>query len=96
VNNRSTQPETFDYLNEVGNLDSVEVVEYDKEFNFAQLHNDIISQIKTPYTCMLNSDVEIIYPDWLTQAVGVAEDPGVGLVGGNYCSVITAFSTLAY
>ena len=83
VNNRSSEPETFDYLNEIWNLDNVEVVEYDKEFNFAQLHNDIISQIKTPYTCMLNSDVEIIHPDWLTQAVGVAEDPGVGLVGGK-------------
>ncbi len=42
----------------------VEVMAFDKNYGFAEGYNRAIRQVKTPYSVLLNDDVEVT-PDWL-------------------------------
>ena len=44
---------------------SVEVMAFDRNYGFAEGYNKALAQVETPYTLLLNSDVEVT-PGWLT------------------------------
>jgi GT2 family glycosyltransferase/glycosyltransferase involved in cell wall biosynthesis len=54
--------------------------------NAAQLKNWAVSQVDTEYVLFLDDDTEVRRPEWLSQLVGYAQIPGVGVVGGRLLS----------
>ncbi|MDR1396723.1 MAG: glycosyltransferase [Desulfarculales bacterium] len=52
-------------------------------FNFSYVYNTAISQLNSDYVLLLNSDTEVIAPQWLSDMMGYARMPGVGSVGAR-------------
>jgi GT2 family glycosyltransferase len=83
VNNRSELPETLKYFSSISPLPNVRVVHYGDAFSFAALNNWAVKQTDAPVIALLNNDVEVITPEWLTEMVSHALRPEVGAVGAK-------------
>jgi GT2 family glycosyltransferase len=53
------------------------------EFNFSRLNNLALPHVRGDFILLLNNDIEIIEPEWLTEMVRVACRPDVGCVGAK-------------
>jgi GT2 family glycosyltransferase len=83
INNRSAEPETIKYLDEVVKLPRVRLLDYDKPFNYSRLNNFAASQAAGDVLVFLNNDTRVISSRWLDELVGDALQPGVGAVGAK-------------
>ncbi|PTU67861.1 glycosyl transferase family 2 [Chromobacterium sp. Panama] len=85
VDNRSEQPETAEYYQQLVERypDRVRVLQYDAPFNFSAQCNLAAEQAKGEYLLLLNNDTEVILPSWLERMLGAAQQPGVGAVGAR-------------
>lgn len=81
VSNNSTEPETHLLLEEIKKNKRVNVLYWDKHFNYSKINNFGVSKSKGKYIVLLNNDTEVITPEWLDELVGVASQSGVGAVG---------------
>ncbi len=61
----------------------VRVVRFPGEFNFSALINFGVSQTNAPLVGLLNNDLEVINPDWLTEMASHALRPEIGCVGAK-------------
>lgn len=61
--------------------DRLRLVRWSEPFNFSAKMNRGASVAQGDHLLMLNDDVELLTPDWLEQLVGLAQQPGVGMVG---------------
>ena len=59
------------------------IVNDQKPFNYSALINSAIPHVDTPLILMLNDDITVIDPDWLTAMVEHAHRPEVGIVGAK-------------
>lgn len=83
VDNGSTA-QTVDAVGQViGGRNDVSLIRVDEPFNFSRLINVGASISRGTYLLLLNNDTEVISPRWLDEMVGVAEHPGVGVVGAK-------------
>ena len=94
VDNDSDDPATLAYLSEVARASRpspsgtgvppvVRVVKSPGEFNFSALNNFAVTQTDAPLVGLLNNDLEVIAPDWLTEMVSHALRPEIGCVGAK-------------
>ena len=86
ADNDSDDPETLHYLDEVAARRNHRVVRIGNEggsFNFAALVNKAARHASSEYILLLNNDVEVVEPRWLSQMVGYARMQGVGAVGAR-------------
>ncbi len=82
VENNSTQQATFDYYDSIlEKYPSCTMLRYQGEFNFSRINNFGRAHAKGEYLLMLNNDVEIINPDWLTEMLMQASRPGAAICG---------------
>lgn len=75
----ATPPAVLDELTAMG--DPVRVVGWSAAFNFSAKVNRGAAHARGEYLVLLNDDVELISDDWLEVMLGLAQQPGVGLVG---------------
>ncbi len=85
VDNNSVEAETFTYLKELearkdGRL---KLLSYPKPFNYSAINNFAARHARGEYLAFVNSDVEVITPDWLERLTGFAAQDGVGFVGAK-------------
>ncbi|WP_298344873.1 glycosyltransferase family 2 protein [Ferrimicrobium sp.] len=83
VNNRSDDPATLSYLENLTQLPRHRVIDYPYAFNYSDLHNTVVNQLATDYLCLLNNDTEVQRADWLEALLGYAQRPGTGAVGAK-------------
>ena len=83
VDNGSDDPALLDYLEGLKQAGKIIVLRDNGPFNFSALNNRAVARCIREYVLLLNNDVEIIEPDWLTEMVSVAARPGVGAVGAR-------------
>jgi GT2 family glycosyltransferase len=81
VDHRSDDGDTLAYLNEIETSGTARILKYDNEFNFSAINNFAVRHSSGDFICLLNNDTEVIAEDWLTEMVGCALQPGVGVVG---------------
>jgi len=81
VNNRSKETETIEFLNKIGKNSVVNVLNYDKAFNFSAINNFAVSKTETEYILFPNNDTEVISPGWITSMLEHAQREDVGCVG---------------
>jgi GT2 family glycosyltransferase len=77
VDNGSTEPETVDWLRRSRHR----VLRDDGPFNFAALNNRAAALARGEILLLLNNDVSMVTPNWLTELVRHAIRPQVGAVG---------------
>ena len=61
--------------------DSLRLVRWSEEFNFSAKMNRGAIFSRGAYLVLLNDDVDLITPGWIEAMLGLAKQPGVGLVG---------------
>ncbi len=83
VDNQSADGETLRYLGELKQDARIEVLQYDHPFNYAAITNLAARQAGGEVIALVNNDVEVISPDWLTEMVSQALRPGIGAVGAK-------------
>ncbi|WP_433704599.1 glycosyltransferase family 2 protein [Paraburkholderia sacchari] len=81
VDNGSVHPKTMAYFEQISRLPNVRVIRDDAPFNFSALNNRAVDIARGEYICLMNNDVEVVSPEWLSEMVSVAHQPGVGAVG---------------
>lgn len=83
VDNESQEPETTTYLEKVAQDRRVRVLSYSYPFNFSAINNEAVQQAKGDIVGLINNDVEVISPDWLTEMVSWAQQNRIGCVGAK-------------
>lgn len=83
VDNGSDDPGTLTYLNELESTPNCKVLEDHRPFNFGQINNSAVLEAKGEIIGLINNDIEVIEPDWLSEMVSHAIRPGIGAVGAK-------------
>ena len=83
VDNGSTDPATHYYLRELELDRRIRVVTRDQPFNYSALNNFAAGVARGDVLGLLNNDLEIVSPEWLTEMVSHAIRPEIGAVGAK-------------
>jgi len=84
LDNGSTEPQTLHWFDAIQHQDKrVKVLRYDHPFNYSAINNFGAKKARGSILGLVNNDVEIISPDWLTEMVGHASRADVGCVGAK-------------
>ncbi len=84
VENNSTDPQTFRYYEDLQKKrPNVQVVTWEKGFNFSAINNFGVEFSKGEYLLFLNNDVELIEPDTVRELLGYCMRQDVGVVGAR-------------
>ncbi len=81
VDNQSQQADTKAYLRALEDGGIATIVHYDAPFNYSAINNAAVRHASGEILCLLNNDIEVISPHWLTEMVGHALQPDTGAVG---------------
>ena len=83
VDNGSVEPATRAYFDELARADNVSILSYDAPFNYSAINNMAVAHAKGTVVGLVNNDIEVISPDWLTEMVSWTTLPDVGCVGAK-------------
>lgn len=83
VDNGSDDAQSLAYFETLKQRPHVRVIRDDSEFNYSKLNNMAVAAARGEVVGLINNDIEVIAPDWLSEMVGIACQPGVGAVGAR-------------
>lgn len=83
VNNNSNEPTTLAYLRQLEQNGQARILDYSYPFNYPAINNMAVEQAQGEFICLLNNDIEVISPSWLTEMVSHALRPEIGAVGAR-------------
>ena len=83
VDNGTVDPEALALLERFAQDPRVKLLKDASPFNFSALNNRAVQHATGEYFCLMNNDIEVLQPDWLTEMVSVGQQPGVGAVGAR-------------
>lgn len=83
VDNNSNDPAALLYFDELEEKGWARVLKYPHPFNFAAINNEAVKHADGEILCLLNNDIEVISPTWLSEMVGHALRPEIGAVGAR-------------
>ncbi|MBT7410031.1 MAG: glycosyltransferase [Methylococcales bacterium] len=84
VDHDSKERDFQEYLYEIKqNNDCVKTLFFSGDFNFSAINNHAVEQAQGDYIVLLNNDTQILQDDWLSQMMGYAMRPDVGIVGAR-------------
>ena len=83
VDNGSDDPATLAFLADLEVAGRIRVLVDPSPFNYSALNNKAVEQVTGEWICLMNNDIEVIQPEWLTQMLAYAQRPGVGAVGAR-------------
>lgn len=81
VDNGSTDPRALELLASWRESDKIRVIRDDSPFNYSALNNKAVALARGSVLCLLNNDIEVRDPAWLTVLCGYAMQPETGAVG---------------
>jgi glycosyltransferase involved in cell wall biosynthesis len=83
IDNDSDDAETLQYLNNLTQHSRIRVLRDERPFNYSELNNEAVKHAKGEFVLLLNNDIEVISPDWISEMVGLALQEDVGAVGAR-------------
>ncbi|MBE0425223.1 MAG: glycosyltransferase [Nitrospirae bacterium] len=93
VSNNSAEKQLFDYLEELKELPSVRILEYNEPFNYSKLNNYAVKHSDGEVLLFLNNDTEVISVDWIESMLGHALRKETGAVG---CKLLYPDNTIQH
>ncbi|WP_233272648.1 glycosyltransferase family 2 protein [Paraburkholderia acidisoli] len=81
VDNGSTDPRALELLASLRATDRIRVIRDDSPFNYSALNNRAAALARGSVLCLLNNDIEVRDPAWLSILVGYALQPESGAAG---------------
>lgn len=84
IDNGSDCPDTIEYLKQLNEGDCpIRVIRDDSPFNYSALNNRAAREARGELIALVNNDIEVITPEWLSELVGHAIQPQNGVVGAR-------------
>jgi O-antigen biosynthesis protein len=83
VDNQTSDPSTLDFFRLLKQDSRVRILRDDNPFNFSALVNLAAGQAKGSILLLLNNDIEMVEPQWLTELVSLAVQQDIGCVGAK-------------
>ncbi|HAX4944186.1 TPA: glycosyltransferase family 2 protein, partial [Escherichia coli] len=84
LDNGSVEADTLDFFRDIQLEDRrVKVLAYDFPFNYSAINNFGARHAKGSVIGLVNNDVEVINPEWLTEMVSQCLRPEIGCVGAK-------------
>ncbi|GFD69182.1 hypothetical protein KUL106_24450 [Alteromonas sp. KUL106] len=85
IDNGSDEKESTDYFDELNQHPKIKVLSYPGEFNYSAINNFGVQHASNKSTLigLVNNDIEVIDPNWLTAMVGHAVREDIGCVGAK-------------
>jgi len=84
LDNGSVEPETHEFFDAIQDEDErIRVVQYDHPFNYSAINNYGARLANGSIIGLVNNDVEVISPEWLTEMVSHVLRDDVGCVGAK-------------
>jgi len=81
IDNNSNDPTALQYFDQIGQHDKVKVLRYPHPFNYSAINNFAVTQAKGDIIGLINNDVAVINPLWLSEMVSHVQREDVGCVG---------------
>lgn len=83
IDNGSDEVATLEYFDSLKADTRIRVVRDDRPFNYSALNNAAAKLVRGEVLGLLNNDLEVISPAWLTEMVSIALQPNLGAVGAQ-------------
>lgn len=83
IDNNSNDPKTLAYLDSIQEHSKISVIRYPKPFNYSAINNFAAMHAKGSILGLINNDIEVISPDWLSKMVAHVQRPDIGCVGAK-------------
>lgn len=84
IDNGSVERKTLDWLAKVQAEDArIRVLRDDRPFNYSALNNAAVAVSRGEYVLLLNNDVEVITPNWLSEMLALAQREHAGCIGAK-------------
>jgi len=83
LDNESLESRTIGYFQELQARSNVRIVPIDGAYNYSAFHNTAVPQARGSIIGLINNDIEVITPEWLTEMVSWAVQPHIGCVGAK-------------
>ncbi len=83
VDNGSDDADAVAYFRSLSLRPGFKVIRDDSEFNYSALNNKAVAQAAGEVIALINNDIEVISPGWLSEMVSIALQPGIGAVGAK-------------
>lgn len=84
IENNSENQKTFDYYEVLKKFNNVKILTYqEKGFNYSKIINFGVKNSDADYILQLNSDIELLTPNWLEKFIGFAQRKDIGAVGAR-------------
>ena len=83
IDNNSDDPATLLYFDDLVENGRARVEPYPHPFNYAAINNMAVEHARGDVLCLMNNDIEVLTPDWLSEMTGHALRPEVGAVGAR-------------
>lgn len=104
VENNSKSTSIFKYYEQLKEHENINVIKWEKEFNYSAINNFGVKHATGEYILLLNNDVEVITENWLEEMLMHAQRKEVGAVGAKlyypdnsiqHCGVILGVGGIA-
>ncbi|OFC70099.1 glycosyltransferase family 2 protein [Alteromonas confluentis] len=83
IDNGSDEPASLEYFETLKALPKIRVLEFPGEFNYSAINNFGVEHASGEVVGLINNDIEVIKPEWLTYMVGHAMREDIGCVGAK-------------
>ena len=84
VDNQTSCNKTLELFGELqSQYENIKVIKWDKPFNYSAINNYAVNVADGELIGLVNNDIEVINPDWLTEMVSHALRPEIGCVGAK-------------
>ncbi|WP_273346594.1 glycosyltransferase family 2 protein [Alteromonas australica] len=83
IDNGSDDSESLSYFSELERHPKIRVLRYPGEFNYSAINNFGVQYAKGSLIGLINNDIEVIKPSWLTTMIGHALREDIGCVGAK-------------
>ena len=81
VDNQSDDASAITYFSELAQSNQIRLLHYDAEFNYSAINNFAAKKANGSILVLLNNDVEVISPNWLSEIVANVSRKDIGCVG---------------
>ncbi|MFT4941268.1 MAG: GT2 family glycosyltransferase [Paraglaciecola sp.] len=83
IDNNSDELQSLNYFNELALHPKIRVLKYPHPFNYSAINNFAVKHARGEVIALVNNDIEVISPEWLTYMVGHVMRPDIGCVGAK-------------
>lgn len=83
LDNDSDEPAALAYFKALGARPNIRVICDKRALSRATLNNAAVEHARGELIALVSDDIEVLTPDWLSEMVSIALQPGVGAVGAR-------------